>query len=71
MRLEEVLSEGIGAHNKETDMVNYEVINIKTGKSVAVYDNERFARLRYNDPAYKIVKTDKPANAFPVGVSVF
>ena len=52
-------------------MVNYEVINIKTGKSVAVYDNERFARIRYNDPAYKIVKTEKPANAFPVGVSVF
>ena len=52
-------------------MVNFEVINIRTGKSVAVYENEHFARIRYNDPAYKIVKTEKPANAFPVGVSVF
>lgn len=52
-------------------MSNYEVINIQTGRSVGIYENERFAKIRYNGPSYKIVKTDKPANAFPVGLSVF
>ena len=70
MSLERVLSEGIGAHNKETDM-NYEVINVKTGKSVGIFESERFVRIRYTGPSYKIVKTEKAANAFPVGVSVF
>lgn len=64
------MSEGIGAHNKETDM-GYEVINTRTGKSVGVYESERTAKLRYNLPEYKVVKTDKPVNAFPVGIAIF
>jgi hypothetical protein len=51
-------------------MFNYEVINVKTGKSRGIYQSERTARLRYTGPDYQIVKTDKAANAFPVGFSV-
>ena len=50
-------------------MFNYEVINVKTGKSVRIYETEWAAR-RYSGPTYKITKTNKPANAFPVGFSV-
>jgi hypothetical protein len=46
--------------------MKYEVINIKTGKSVGVYETEAAAR-RYSSQNYRITKTDKPANAWPVG----
>ena len=51
--------------------MGYEVINTRTGKSVGVYESERTAKLRYNLPEYKVVKTDKPVNAFPVGIAIF
>ena len=49
---------------------SYEVINIKTGKSVVRYESERTARMRYGGSQYKVVKSDQPANAFPVGFKV-
>lgn len=49
--------------------MNYEVTNLKTGRSVGIYDNERTARIRYGGSQYKITKTDKPANAWPVSFS--
>ncbi len=49
---------------------SYEVINLKTGKSVVRYESERTARLRYDGSQYKIVKSDQPANAWPVGFNV-
>jgi hypothetical protein len=55
---------------KGANDMSYEVINIKTGKSVVRYESERTARLRYGGSQYKIVKSDQPANAFPVGFRV-
>lgn len=46
--------------------MSYEVTNLKTGKSVGIYKTESAAR-RYSGSQYKITKTDKPANAWPVG----
>jgi hypothetical protein len=51
-------------------MTNFEVINIKTGESRGIYQSERLAHARYAGPDYKIVKTKKAANRFPVGFSV-
>ena len=50
---------------REEDM-NYEVTNLKTGKSVGIYPTEAAAR-RYTGSTYQITKTNKPANAWPVG----
>jgi hypothetical protein len=50
---------------REEDM-NYEVTNLKTGKSVGIYPTEAAAR-RYTGSTYQITKTTKPANAWPVG----
>jgi hypothetical protein len=50
--------------------MSYEVINLKTGKPVVRYESERTARIRYGGSQYKIVKSDQPANAFPVGFNV-
>jgi hypothetical protein len=49
---------------------SYEVINLKTGKPVVRYESERTARHRYGGSQYKIVESDQPANAFPVGFNV-
>jgi hypothetical protein len=46
--------------------MNYEVTNLKTGKSVGIYETESAAR-RYTGSTYQITRTDKPANAWPVG----
>ncbi len=55
---------------KKENIMSYEVINIKTGKSVVRYESERTARMRYGGSQYKVVKSDQPANAFPVGFKV-
>lgn len=49
-------------------IMQYEVTNIKTGKSVGIYATEAASR-RYFGKDYRITKTDKPANAWPVGFS--
>jgi hypothetical protein len=46
--------------------MSYEVINLKTGKSVGRYECERTARIRYGGSKYTIRKSDQPANAWPV-----
>jgi hypothetical protein len=48
--------------------MQYEVTNTKTGKSVGIYATEAAAR-RYSGKDYQITKTDKPANAWPIGFS--
>lgn len=50
--------------------MQYEVINTKTKKSVGIYETEAAAR-RYRGDTYRIMKTNKPANAWPVGFKVF
>lgn len=50
--------------------MNYEVIKTATGKSLGIYESEAVAKRRYPAPDYKVVKTAKPANAFPVGFAV-
>lgn len=49
--------------------MQYEVTNIKTGRSVGIYETEAAAR-RYSGPNYRIAKTDKPANAWPTGIKI-
>lgn len=63
--VERDISKGIVPPTRSLIM-QYEVTNTKTKKSVGIYASEAAAR-RYSGKDYQITKTNKPANAWPVG----